>query len=101
MVHFDDWRLDIPLVVIALVGDIVDKMMVDPANDLFGGYYPFIRRMVLPLVLILISIFMYNLSNGNMLVSAIVTGFSIGPVFILERIMIIYLIKQKDTKNSS
>lgn len=86
---------------IALVGDIVDKMMVDPANDLFGGYYPFIRRMVLPLVLILISIFMYNLSNGNMLVSAIVTGFSIGPVFILERIMIIYLIKQKDTKNSS
>tara|TARA_B100001996_G_scaffold372082_1_gene348078 strand:+ start:797 stop:1078 length:282 start_codon:yes stop_codon:yes gene_type:complete len=93
--------LDIPLVVIALVGDIVDKMMVDPANDLFGGYYPFIRRMVLPLVLILISIFMYNLSNGNMLVSAIVTGFSIGPVFILERIMIIYLIKQKDTKNSS
>ncbi len=101
MVHYDDWRLDIPLVVIALVGDIVDKMMVDPANDLFGGYYPFIRRMVLPLVLILISIFMYNLSNGNMLVSAIVTGFSIGPVFILERIMIIYLIKQKDTKNSS
>jgi len=87
--------------VIALVGDIVDKMMVDPANDLFGGYYPFIRRMLLPLVLILISIFMYNLSNGNMLVSAIVTGFSIGPVFILERIMIIYLIKQKDTKNSS
>ena len=85
---------------IALVGDIVDKMMVDPANDLFGGYYPFIRRMVLPLVLILISIFMYNLSNGNMLVSAIVTGFSIGPVFILERIMIIYLIKQKDTQNS-
>jgi len=101
LVHYDDWRLDIPLVVIALVGDIVDKMMVDPANDLFGGYYPFIRRMVLPLVLILISIFMYNLSNGNMLVSAIVTGFSIGPVFILERIMIIYLIKQKDTKNSS
>ncbi len=100
MVHFDDWRLDIPLVVIALVGDIVDKMMVDPANDLFGGYYPFIRRMVLPLVLILISVFVYNLSNGNMLVSAIVTGFSIGPVFILERIMIIYMIKQKDKQNS-
>ncbi len=100
MVHNDDWRLDIPLVVIALVGDIVDKMMADPANDLFGGYYPFLRRMVLPLVLILISIFVYNLSNGNMLVSAIVTGFSIGPVFILERIMIIYLIKQKDTQNS-
>tara|TARA_B100000945_G_scaffold299929_1_gene281051 strand:+ start:1390 stop:1671 length:282 start_codon:yes stop_codon:yes gene_type:complete len=93
--------LDNPLVVIALVGDIVDKMMVDPANDLFGGYYPFIRRMVLPLVLILISIFIYDLSNGNMLVSAIVTGFSIGPVLILERIMIIYLIKQKDTKISS
>ncbi len=101
MVHSDDWRLDNPLVVIALVGDIVDKMMVDPANDLFGGYYPFIRRMVLPLVLILISIFIYDLSNGNMLVSAIVTGFSIGPVLILERIMIIYLIKQKDTKISS
>ena len=96
MVHFDDWRLDIPLVVITLVGDIVDKMMVDPANDLFGGYYPFLRRMVLPLVLILISIFVYNLSNGNLLISAVVTGFSIGPVFILERIMIIYLIKQKD-----
>jgi len=101
LVRNDAWRLDFPLVVITLVGEMVDKMMVDPANDLFGGYYPFLRRMVLPLVLILISIFVYNLTNGNLLVSAIITGFSIGPVFILERIMIIYLIKQKDKQNSS
>ena len=100
MVRYDDWRLGIPVVVITLVGDIIDKMMTDPANDLFGGYYPFLRRMVLPLVFILISIFVYTLSDENMLVSAIVTGLSIGPVLILERIMIINLIKQKDTQNS-
>jgi len=88
--------LDFPLVVIALVGEIVDKMMVDPANDLFGGYYPFLRRMVIPFVLIMIFIFSYDLSNGSALLSAIFTGFSLGPVLILERLMIIYLIKQNE-----
>ena len=99
--HYDAWRLDIPIVVIALVGEIVDKMMVDPANDLFGGYYPFLRRIVLPFVLIIIFIFVFDLSNGSMLISAIITGFSIGPVLILERILIIYLLKQKENENTS
>ena len=86
---------------IALVGEIVDKMMVDPANDLFGGYYPFLRRMVIPFVLIMIFIFSYDLSNGSALLSAIFTGFSLGPVLILERLMIIYLIKQNENENTS
>ena len=96
MVRNDAWWLDFPLVVIALVGEIVDKMMVDPANDLFGGYYPFLRRMVIPFVLIMIFIFSYDLSNGSALLSAIFTGFSLGPVLVLERLMIIYLIKQNE-----
>ena len=86
---------------IALVGEIVDKMMVDPANDLFGGYYPFLRRMVIPFVLIMIFIFSYDLSNGSALLSAIFTGFSLGPVLVLERLMIIYLIKQNENENTS
>lgn len=101
MVRNDAWWLDFPLVVIALVGEIVDKMMVDPANDLFGGYYPFLRRMVIPFVLIMIFIFSYDLSNGSALLSAIFTGFSLGPVLVLERLMIIYLIKQNENENKS
>ena len=101
MVRNDAWWLDFPLVVIALVGEIVDKMMVDPANDLFGGYYPFLRRMVIPFVLIMIFIFSYDLSNGSALLSAIFTGFSLGPVLLLERLMIIYLIKQNENENTS
>ena len=101
MVRNDAWRLDFPLVVIALVGEIVDKMMVDPANDLFGGYYPFLRRMVIPFLLIMIFIFSYDLSNGSALLSAIFTGFSLGPVLVLERLMIIYLIKQNENENIS
>ena len=101
MVRNDAWRLDFPLVVIALVGEIVDKMMVDPANDLFGGYYPFLRRMVIPFLLIMIFIFSYDLSNGSALLSAIFTGFSLGPVLVLERLMIIYLIKQNENENKS
>jgi len=101
LVRNDAWWLDFPLVVIALVGEIVDKMMVDPANDLFGGYYPFLRRMVIPFVLIMIFIFSYDLSNGSALLSAIFTGFSLGPVLVLERLMIIYLIKQNENENTS
>ena len=99
MVRNDAWRLDFPIVVITLVGEIVDKMMVDPANDLFGGYYPFLRRLVIPFVLIMIFIFVYDLSNGSALISAIFTGFSIGPLLILERLMIIYMIKQNLNEN--
>ena len=101
MVHNDAWRLDFPIVVITLVGEIVDKMMVDPANDLFGGYYPFLRRLIIPLVLIMIFIFVFDLSNGSALISAIITGFLLGPVLLLERFMIIYLINKNENENIS
>ena len=101
MVRNDAWRLDFPIVVITLVGEIVDKMMVDPANDLFGGYYPFLRRLIIPLVLIMIFIFVFDLSNGSALISAIFTGFLLGPVLLLERFMIIYLINKKENENIS
>ena len=82
-----------------MVGEIVDRMMKNPANDLFGGYYPFIRRMILPTILIIIFILLMDLSNGSMAISAIFTGFSVGPVLLLERVIIIYLIKQKNIEN--
>ena len=100
LVSNDAWRLDFPLVVIALVGEILDKMMDDPANDLFGGYYPFLRRMVIPFILIMIFIFVYDLSNGSALISSVVTGLMLGPTLILERLMIIYLIKQDYSKKT-
>ena len=99
LVRNDAWRLDFPLVVIALVGEIVDKMMDDPANDLFGGYYPFLRRLVLPFVFFVIFISVFELSNGSMFISAIITGLSLGPVLVLERLIIIYLIKQNENEN--
>ncbi len=34
-----------------------------------------------------------------MAISAIITGFSLGPVLLLERVIIIYLIKQKNIEN--
>ncbi len=100
MVYLDDKRLDIPLVVIPLVGELVDKMMVDPANDLFGGYYPFLRRIVLPFILIMVFILIFDLSKGSMIISAIFTGFSIGPILILERMLVIHLITQHDKENT-
>ena len=99
LVSNDARRLDFPVVVITLVGEIVDKMMDDPANDLFGGYYPFLRRMVIPFVLIMIFIFVYDLSGGSALISAIFTGLLLGPVLLLERLMIIYLIKRDYNEN--
>ena len=86
---------------ITLVGELVDKMMDDPANDLFGGYYPFLRRLVIPFVLIMIFIFVYDLSNGSALISAIFTGFLLGPVLLLERLMIISMLKQNESENIS
>ena len=100
LVSNDAWRLVFPLVVIALVGEILDKMMDDPANDLFGGYYPFLRRMVIPFILIMIFIFVYDLSNGSALISSVITGLMLGPTLILERLMIIYLIKQDYSKKT-
>ena len=79
-----------------MVGELVDRMMENPANDLLGGYYPFLRRVILPLVLILFFILLIDISNGSIAIAAIFTGFSLGPVLILERVMVIYLIKQKD-----
>ncbi len=83
-----------------MVGELVDKMMNNPANDLFGGYYPFLRRVTLPFVLIMIFMLMYDLFNGSMAISAIITGFSVGPVLILERIMVIYLLKQNEMEKA-
>ena len=86
---------------ITLVGEIVDKMMDNPADDLLGGYYPFLRRLVIPFVFLMIFFFVYDLSNGSALISAIFTGFLLGPVLLLERLMIIYLIKQNENENIS
>lgn len=85
----------------SLVGEILNKMMDDPANDLFGGYYPFLRRIVLPFVFIMIFLFMFDLSNESMTISAIITGLMLGPVLAIERMIVIYLLKQNNLKNGS
>ena len=84
-----------------MVGEIVDKIITNPANDLFGGYYPFLRRVVLPLVFILIFGILFELSGGRIAVAAIITGFSLGPILLLERWILIQLINRRTLENQS
>jgi len=68
-----------------MVGDIVDRAIMSPINDLMGGYYVFLRRLILPAIFILIFLLVSDISNGNSVLAAIITGGSLGPVLLLEQ----------------
>ena len=64
--------------------DLVDDAIDNPAFELFGGYHIFLRRLLIPLILVLIGLLLYDLT-GNKFFSAIITGLSVGPIMNLEK----------------
>jgi|TARA_B110000495_G_scaffold152570_1_gene135582 hypothetical protein len=64
--------------------DLVDNAIDNPAYELFGGYGIFLRRLFIPIIIALVGIFTYDLT-GNQILSAIIAGLSVGPIFNLER----------------
>ena len=64
--------------------DLVDNAIDNPAFELFGGYHLFLRRLLIPLLIAILAILLYDLTNHKFL-SAILTGLAVGPIFNLER----------------
>ena len=71
--------------------EMVDRAMDNPAYDMFGGYHMFLRRVTIPITLILIAMMVYTVLSGylsddiSLILTALVTGLSVGPIFGLER----------------
>ncbi|MEE3319041.1 MAG: hypothetical protein VX182_04870 [Candidatus Thermoplasmatota archaeon] len=71
--------------------EMVDRAMDNPAYDMFGGYHMFLRRVTIPITLILIAMMVYTFLSGylsddiSLILTALVTGLSVGPIFGLER----------------
>ncbi len=82
-----------------MVGDMVDRAIMSPINDLMGGYYVFLRRLILPAIFILIFLLVFDISNGSTVLAAIITGGSIGPVFLLEQWLIVRWIESRNPQN--
>ena len=71
--------------------EMVDRAMDNPAYDMFGGYHMFLRRVTIPITLSLIAMMVYTFLSGylsddiSLILTALVTGLSVGPIFGLER----------------
>ena len=73
------------------IDQMVDRVIDNPAYEMFGGYPMFLRRVPIPILLILIFMIVYDFllryltSDITLILSALVTGLSVGPIFGLER----------------
>ena len=71
--------------------EMVDRAIDNPAYDMFGGYHMFLRRVIIPIILILIAMMVYTFLSGrlsddlSLILTALATGLSVGPIFGLER----------------
>ncbi len=71
--------------------EMVDRVIDNPAYDMFGGYHLFLRRVTIPIILILIAMMVYTFLSGyfsddlTLILTALVTGLSVGPILGLER----------------
>jgi len=71
--------------------EMVDRVIDNPAYDMLGGYHMFLRRVAIPIILILIAMMVYTFlseylsDDYNLILTALVTGLSVGPIFGLER----------------
>jgi hypothetical protein len=69
---------------------MVDRVIDNPAYDMLGGYHMFLRRVTIPILLILIFMIVYDFLLGylssdlTLILSALVTGLSVGPIIGLE-----------------
>ena len=59
--------------------ELLDEAIENPAFELLGGYHLFLRRFLIPLILAILFLFIYDLFD-NLIFSAIITGLSVGPV---------------------
>ena len=72
---------------------IVDKVVNNPAYELLGGYQLFLRRVTIPIILVLILLLSYTLfssfiSPDNATILAFgFTGLLLGPVLNLDRLL--------------
>ena len=64
--------------------ELLDDAIENPAFELLGGYHLFLRRFLIPLILAILFLFIYDLFE-NIIFSAIITGLSVGPIINLER----------------
>ena len=70
---------------------MVDRVIDNPAYDMFGGYHIFLRRVTIPIILILVFMMVYDLlskfisDDMTLILSALITGLSVGPILGLER----------------
>ena len=70
--------------------EMVDRVLNNPAYDMLGGYHMFLRRVTIPILLILIFMIVYDFllkylsSDLTLILSALVTGLSVGPIIGLE-----------------
>ena len=70
---------------------MVDRVIDNPAYDMFGGYHIFLRRVTIPIILILVFMMVYDFlskflsDDTTMILSALITGLSVGPILGLER----------------
>ena len=73
------------------IDQMVDRVIDNPAYDMFGGYHIFLRRVTIPILLILIFMIVYDFLLGylsgdlTLILSALITGLSVGPILGLER----------------
>ena len=64
--------------------ELLDDAIENPAFELLGGYHLFLRRFLIPLILAILFLFVYDLFD-NLIFSSIITGLSLGPIINLER----------------
>ena len=70
--------------------EMVDRVIDNPAYDMLGGYHMFLRRVTIPILLILIFMIVYDFLLGylssdlTLILSALLTGLSVGPILGIE-----------------
>ena len=80
--------------------ELIDRATENPAFDGLGGYYIFIRRVAIPLILIGVCMSSYYMSvtlfsHGTSIIFAgMVTGISLGPIMALEQVYGIWINKK-------
>ena len=73
------------------MSDRVDDVNNNPAYDMLGGYHIFLRRMLIPIFIILIALLVWTITEPisssltRKVVTAIITGLSLGPVTNFDR----------------
>tara|TARA_B100000686_G_scaffold75247_1_gene81172 strand:- start:1284 stop:1553 length:270 start_codon:yes stop_codon:yes gene_type:complete len=71
--------------------EMVDRVIDNPAYDMFGGYHIFLRRVTIPILLILVFMMVYDFlmkfisDDPALILSALITGLSVGPILGMER----------------